>query len=115
MLPVPTRSSPSPPSAALCLCKDMPSKYIYEPWTAPLSVQQAAKCVIGRDYPAPIVDHATVLKANMERMKAGECARGVQLLLPACCLGQANPLLLLCTICAPCHPSDAATRVHSIE
>ncbi|PSC67190.1 cryptochrome-1-like [Micractinium conductrix] len=26
--------------------KDIPAKYIYEPWTAPLSVQQAAGCII---------------------------------------------------------------------
>lgn len=31
--------------------QDMPAKYIYEPWTAPLSVQQAAGCIIGKDYP----------------------------------------------------------------
>lgn len=42
-LPVP----PPPPP----WCQDMPSKYIYEPWTAPLSVQQAANCIIGKDYP----------------------------------------------------------------
>ncbi len=50
--------------------QDMPAKYIYEPWTAPLAVQQAAGCVIGRDYPAPIVDHAAASKANMAKMKA---------------------------------------------
>ncbi|GIW19551.1 MAG: hypothetical protein KatS3mg064_2708 [Tepidiforma sp.] len=33
-------------------------RYLHEPWTMPLHVQQAAGCVIGRDYPAPIVDHA---------------------------------------------------------
>jgi len=31
--------------------QDMPAKYIYEPWTAPLSVQQAAGCIVGKDYP----------------------------------------------------------------
>lgn len=31
--------------------QDFPSKYIYEPWTAPLSVQQKAGCIIGKDYP----------------------------------------------------------------
>ncbi|WBL36775.1 deoxyribodipyrimidine photo-lyase [Tepidiforma flava] len=36
----------------------VPDRYIHEPWTMPPSVQQAAGCVIGRDYPAPIVDHA---------------------------------------------------------
>ena len=36
----------------------VPDKLIHEPWTlAPLE-QQAAGCVIGRDYPAPVVDHA---------------------------------------------------------
>lgn len=48
----------------------MPSKYIYEPWKAPLSVQVAAGCRVGDglDYPAPIVDHAVVSKVNTDRM-----------------------------------------------
>lgn len=54
----------------LPVLKDFPSKYIYEPWTAPLSVQQKAGCIIGKDYPRPIVDHATISKENMGRMKA---------------------------------------------
>ncbi|KAF2302550.1 hypothetical protein GH714_037688 [Hevea brasiliensis] len=37
----------------LPVLKDMPKEYIYEPWTAPLSVQTKAKCIIGRDYPKP--------------------------------------------------------------
>lgn len=49
--------------------QDMPDKYIYEPWTAPPAVQASAKCIIGKDYPRPIVDHAAVSKANMTRMK----------------------------------------------
>ena len=31
---------------------------IHAPWTVPPAVQQASGVVIGRDYPAPIVDHA---------------------------------------------------------
>lgn len=31
----------------------MPNEYIYEPWTAPLSVQKKARCIIGKDYPKP--------------------------------------------------------------
>lgn len=50
--------------------KDMPAKYIYEPWTAPLEVQKKAGCVVGKDYPAPLVDHPTVSKENMGRLKA---------------------------------------------
>jgi cryptochrome len=47
----------------------MPAKYIYEPWTAPAEVQRAANCIVGVDYPKPIVDHATIHKENMARMK----------------------------------------------
>lgn len=61
----------------LPVLKDMPARYIYEPWTAPLSVQQAAKCVIGKDYPAPIVEHSIAMKENMARMKqAYEASKG---------------------------------------
>nr|XP_029118922.1 (6-4)DNA photolyase isoform X5 [Elaeis guineensis] len=35
----------------LPVLKDMPKEYIYEPWTAPLSVQKKANCIIGKDYP----------------------------------------------------------------
>lgn len=31
----------------------MPKEYIYEPWTAPLSIQTKAKCIVGKDYPLP--------------------------------------------------------------
>ena len=35
--------------------KDFPAKYIYQPWDAPVDVQKRAKCIIGEDYPQPIV------------------------------------------------------------
>ena len=31
----------------------MPREYIYEPWTAPISIQKKANCIIGKDYPKP--------------------------------------------------------------
>ena len=37
---------------------DVPDKFIHAPWTMPAAEQQRANCVIGRDYPAPIVDHS---------------------------------------------------------
>ncbi|CAH0518271.1 unnamed protein product [Peronospora belbahrii] len=37
----------------------MPVKYIYEPWKAPMTVQHAAGCLIGKEYPFPIADHKT--------------------------------------------------------
>lgn len=47
-----------------------PDKYIYEPWKAPMLVQQAAGCTIGVDYPKPMVDHASASKRNKDRMAA---------------------------------------------
>ena len=48
--------------------KKFPAQYIYEPWKAPLTLQTAAGCIIGKDYPRPIVDHDVVRKRNIERM-----------------------------------------------
>lgn len=47
-----------------------PDLYIYEPWKAPLMIQKKANCVIGQDYPFPIVDHSVVSVKNQARMKA---------------------------------------------
>eukprot|EP00761_Pharyngomonas_kirbyi_P000650 gb/GECH01000650.1/.p1 GENE.gb/GECH01000650.1/~~gb/GECH01000650.1/.p1 ORF type:complete len:528 (+),score=108.02 gb/GECH01000650.1/:1-1584(+) len=47
----------------------IPDKYILEPWKAPQNVQQKAKCVIGEDYPEPIIDHNTAKKDNMAKLK----------------------------------------------
>ena len=47
-----------------------PAKYIYEPWRAPADLQKRCGCIIGQDYPLPIVDHKTISKENMSKMKA---------------------------------------------
>lgn len=36
--------------------RDFPTEYIHQPWKAPAYVQKAAGCVIGQDYPAPVVE-----------------------------------------------------------
>jgi deoxyribodipyrimidine photo-lyase len=36
---------------------EVPGRYIHAPWEMPPEVQRAAGCVVGQDYPAPIVDH----------------------------------------------------------
>lgn len=36
--------------------KDFPADYIHRPWAAPMYIQKEAKCVIGQDYPKPIVE-----------------------------------------------------------
>lgn len=51
-----------------------PKEYIYEPWKAPLSVQKGCGCIIGQDYPKPIVDHDTIHKENMGKMKKAYAA-----------------------------------------
>lgn len=47
----------------------MPTQFIYEPWLAPESVQKAAKCIVGKDYPMPMVVHTDASRINLERMR----------------------------------------------
>lgn len=53
----------------LPILRDFPAKYIYDPWNAPEAVQVAAKCIVGVDYPKPIVNHAEASRLNIERMR----------------------------------------------
>jgi deoxyribodipyrimidine photo-lyase len=46
---------------------DVPDRYLAEPWTMPDEVQREAGCVIGRDYPDPIVDHAQARREALAR------------------------------------------------
>ncbi|KAG8434639.1 hypothetical protein GDO86_012849 [Hymenochirus boettgeri] len=55
--------------------KKFPAEYIYEPWKAPRSLQERAGCIIGKDYPKPIVEHEVVRKKNIQRMKAAYARR----------------------------------------
>lgn len=54
--------------------RNMPDAYIYEPHKAPAAVQRKAGCVIGTDYPAPIVDHAAASKDCKDRMSRAYAA-----------------------------------------
>jgi deoxyribodipyrimidine photo-lyase len=44
----------------------VPASRIHEPWTMSPEEQIAAGCIIGRDYPAPIVDHARERRTALE-------------------------------------------------
>mmetsp|Transcript_64781 Transcript_64781/g.114346 ORF Transcript_64781/g.114346 Transcript_64781/m.114346 type:complete len:580 (-) Transcript_64781:875-2614(-) len=46
-----------------------PAKYIYSPWEASAAQQQQWGCVVGQDYPEPIVEHAAASKECMRRMQ----------------------------------------------
>lgn len=68
----------------LPVLRGYPAKHIYDPWNAPEDVQRAANCVIGVDYPRPMVHHAEASRLNIERMKQIyqqlSCYRGLGLL-----------------------------------
>ncbi|MEJ2710540.1 MAG: deoxyribodipyrimidine photo-lyase [Anaerolineales bacterium] len=44
----------------------VPNKYIHKPWEMPQEIQRESHCLIGEDYPAPIVDHAEARKRALE-------------------------------------------------
>jgi deoxyribodipyrimidine photo-lyase len=52
----------------------VPDKYLSEPWRMPEGVQESAGCVIGRDYPEPIVD---LRQARAEALARYGAATGV--------------------------------------
>jgi deoxyribodipyrimidine photo-lyase len=48
---------------------EVPDRYLHEPSRMPDDVQRQAGCVIGRDYPRPIVDHAAARREALERYR----------------------------------------------
>jgi deoxyribodipyrimidine photo-lyase len=47
----------------------VPDRWLPEPWTMPDEVQRECGCVIGRDYPEPIVDHREAREEAFERYR----------------------------------------------
>jgi deoxyribodipyrimidine photo-lyase len=47
----------------------VPDQHLSEPWTMPDEVQRGARCVIGTDYPEPIVDHGEARAHALERYR----------------------------------------------
>jgi deoxyribodipyrimidine photo-lyase len=47
----------------------VPDGYLREPWDMPEDVQRECGCLIGRDYPAPIVDHRRAREEAFERYR----------------------------------------------
>jgi deoxyribodipyrimidine photo-lyase len=50
--------------------RDVPLDKLPEPWTMTRAEQDAAGCVVGRDYPAPIVDHRRERERAVARYRA---------------------------------------------
>ena len=47
----------------------VPDAHLREPWKMPRELQREVGCVIGRDYPEPIVDHAQARHEALERYR----------------------------------------------
>ncbi len=54
--------------------RNVPTEYLAEPWAMPLELQRQIGCVIGSDYPAPVVDHATERLRTIERYRRAAAA-----------------------------------------
>ena len=52
--------------------QDVPQKFIHEPWRMPEEVQRDCGCIIGKDYPAPIVDHSRARKRTLAAYRAAK-------------------------------------------
>jgi deoxyribodipyrimidine photo-lyase len=50
--------------------RNVPDEYIHRPWTMPDDLQQEVGCVIGEDYPAPMVSHKVARKRTLAAYKA---------------------------------------------
>lgn len=48
----------------------VPTTHIHAPWTMPPDLQIAVDCVVGRDYPAPLVDHLAAVREARARIAA---------------------------------------------
>jgi deoxyribodipyrimidine photo-lyase len=53
----------------------VPGKFIHRPWEMPAHVQQETGCIIGRDYPAPIVDHKWARDRSLAAYDQARAAR----------------------------------------
>ncbi len=50
--------------------KNVPDIYLAEPYLMPLDVQKNSGCIIGHDYPAPMVDHKIARLAALEKYRS---------------------------------------------
>lgn len=48
---------------------NIPKKFIHSPWEMDINTQQKHTCIIGKDYPKPIVDHNEARKVTLDLYK----------------------------------------------
>ncbi len=49
---------------------DVPDKYLAEPWNMPREIQDKSGCIIGKDYPSPMIDHKEARLRTIEAFAA---------------------------------------------
>jgi deoxyribodipyrimidine photo-lyase len=49
--------------------REVPDRHLREPWTMPEALQREVGCLIGVDYPAPMVDHAQARREALARYR----------------------------------------------
>jgi deoxyribodipyrimidine photo-lyase len=49
----------------------VPETYIHTPWEMPSGLQDKVGCVVGKDYPLPIVDHALARQRALDAYRKG--------------------------------------------
>jgi deoxyribodipyrimidine photo-lyase len=50
--------------------KNVPDEYLSEPWKMSKEAQESYRCIIGKDYPAPVVDHKEARQLALERFRS---------------------------------------------
>ncbi len=63
----------------------VPDRFIHEPWRMSFDEQRAAGCLIGRDYPAPIVDHGQAREMALHRHDQAKTSATPELQLSSVC------------------------------
>ncbi|MBK5108134.1 MAG: deoxyribodipyrimidine photo-lyase [Anaerolineales bacterium] len=50
----------------LPVLSEVPEKFIHSPWFMPEEIQRQSRCIIGQDYPYPIIDHSFARERILE-------------------------------------------------
>ena len=49
--------------------RDVPDRFVHEPWKMSLEIQKSSRCMLDLDYPRPMIDLTRAMQINSQRMK----------------------------------------------